>query len=66
MQNGLERCCRAVILKVLPTEGKKHIEGKGQHQTIGRKKGNTPGVELWGTRRGGRVSGEEDKVCVCE
>lgn len=39
MQNGLERCCKALILKVLPIEGKKHIEGKGQLQIIGQRKG---------------------------
>lgn len=47
MQNGLES--RAVIPKVFPITGKKH---RGQLQTIGRKKGNAPGVELWGANSG--------------
>lgn len=43
-----------VILKVSPVEGKKNTEGRrGQLQTIGRgKKGNTAGVEVWGTHSG--------------
>lgn len=48
IQNGLEMCCRAVILKVLPIEGE-NTEGKGKLQTIGQRKGKAPGAELWGT-----------------
>lgn len=32
--------------------------GKGQLQTIGPKKGKTPGVEVWGTKSGNERTGE--------
>lgn len=68
MQKGLERCCRASIYKVMLLKKKKK-EGKGQHLIIGQgKKGQYTrcgivGCKQW-LKRGGRVNGDEDKVCV--
>lgn len=52
MQNGLERCCRAAILKVLLKGSKNHRGKRAAHNHRSGKKANTPGVELWGTNSG--------------